>query len=369
MSNKVAIIGTQGLPAQYGGFETLVENLIGDNCPYNVKYTVFCSAKDLETRYDKYKGARLRYIPLRANGVQSIPYDILSFMKAFNRYDVVLVLGVSGCIFLPVFRLFFRGKLLVNIDGLEHKRGKWGFFTKRFLWLSEYMAIKFAHKIIVDNKGIQDYVTEAYRKESELIEYGGDHAYREVTEEEQTKVLQQYKIERKDYALAICRIEPENNCHLILEAFSITGFPIVFVGNWEISRYSNDLRKNFDAFSNIRFINSLYDLDSLYALRKNCRFYIHGHSAGGTNPSLVEAMYIGAPVFSFDVNYNKETTENEAVYFGTASELISLINEVEQQDLNRIGNRMKIIAGKRYKWEIIAKKYGYAYQFKNRDIY
>jgi glycosyltransferase involved in cell wall biosynthesis len=301
--------------------------------------------------------------------MQSIAYDIISFTKVFSGYDVVLVLGVAGCIFLPIFRLFFRGKLLVNIDGLEHKRGKWGYFTKRFLWLSEYLAVKFAHKIIVDNKGIRDYVTKAYGKDSELIEYGGDHAYRQTSEEEQKKVLQQYKIVSKSYALAICRIEPENNCHLILEALSRTGFPIVFVGNWEISTYSNELRTRYRSFSNIIFINSLYNLDSLYTLRKNCRFYIHGHSAGGTNPSLVEAMYIGAPVISFDVIYNRETTENEALFFKTASELMSFIDEIENQDLNLIGNRMKMIAEKRYTWEIIAKKYGHAYQFKNRDIY
>jgi glycosyltransferase involved in cell wall biosynthesis len=358
---KVAIIGTQGVPAQYGGFETLVENLIGKNCPSDIQYTVFCSGKDYQTRLNYYNGAILKYIPFKANGIQSIPYDIYSFIKVLWGYDVVLVLGVSGCVFLPVFRLFYKGNIIVNIDGLEHRRGKWGKLTKRFLRFSEYMAIQFANTIVVDNKGIQDYVATTYRKNSTLIEYGGDHSFREVPEETQTKILQYYAIEEKRYALAICRIEPENNCHLILEAFVQTKHPIVFVGNWDISKYSRDLKLQYEECSNVHFINSLYDLDSLYTLRIHCRFYMHGHSAGGTNPSLVEAMYLGAPIVSFDVNYNRETTENEAIYFGSVNDLESIIQRIPDYDLVSLGDKMKTIAEKRYTWDVIAKKYVQTY--------
>ena len=102
---KVAIIGSQGIPANYGGFETLVENIIGDNCSDDIQYTVFCSSKDMPSNIKEHKGARLKYVPLRANGVQSIPYDILSMMRSICGYDTILILGVSGCIFLPVFKL------------------------------------------------------------------------------------------------------------------------------------------------------------------------------------------------------------------------------------------------------------------------
>lgn len=358
---KVAIIGTQGVPAQYGGFETLVENLIGKNCPSDIQYTVFCSGKDYQTRLDYYNGATLKYIPFKANGIQSIPYDIYSFIKVLWGYDVVLVLGVSGCVFLPVFRMFYKGNIIVNIDGLEHRRGKWGTMTKRFLRFSEYMAIKFANTIVVDNKGIQEYVAATYGKDSTLIEYGGDHAFREVSQEAQTKILEYYGIEEKSYALAVCRIEPENNCHLILEAFAQTKHSIVFVGNWDISQYSRDLKLLYNGYSNIHFINALYDLDSLYTLRTHCRFYMHGHSAGGTNPSLVEAMYLGAPIISFDVNYNRETTENEAVFFSSVNELESIIQHIDRYNLLAVGSKMKMIAEKRYTWDIIAKKYVQTY--------
>lgn len=182
---QVAIIGTQGVPARYGGFESLVENIIGENCPADIHYTVFCSSKDLSSRDSSYKGCSLKYIPLHANGSQSIPYDIISLCKAVRGYDVVLVLGVSGCSFLPIFRLFFRKRLIINIDGLEHRRDKWGRVARWILRFSESMAVRYADVVISDNKGIQDYVRETYHKESALIAYGGDHVWRNLSKETQ----------------------------------------------------------------------------------------------------------------------------------------------------------------------------------------
>lgn len=356
MAKKIAIVGTQGIPARYGGFETLAENLVRENHSMDIQYTVFCSAKDLKTRLSYYKNALLKYIPLRANGVNSIPYDILSLIRSIWGYDVVLVLGVSGCIFLPFFCLFFRGKLIINIDGLEHRRGKWNRFAQRFLRFSESMAVKFANIIVVDNKGIQDYVSETYQKSSSLIAYGGDHVLREVSNERQNEILLYYGIEKKEYSLAICRIEPENNSHLILEAFAQTSNSIVFVGNWKISKYSRDLRNKYEPYSNIHFIDSLYDLDSLYVLHKNCKFYIHGHSAGGTNPSLVEAMFFGNPIFAYDCIYNKETTEYCANYFRSKDDLINLL-ALNYNDLANNGSAMVKVSNFRYAWEKIIKEY------------
>ena len=169
---NVAVVGIQGVPAQYGGFESLVENLIGDHKSEDIRYTVFCSGRDMKSRLAEYKGAELKYVPLRANGVQSIPYDMISFLRIPRKTDVILVLGVSGCLILPVFRLFCRKRMIINIDGLEHRRAKWGKLAKTFLKLSEKMAVRYADVIISDNKGIQDYVREEYGKESELIAYG-----------------------------------------------------------------------------------------------------------------------------------------------------------------------------------------------------
>lgn len=352
MLKRVAIIGTVGVPASYGGFETLVENIIGGNASEGIEYTIFCSSKSYTEQKAEYKGAKLKYVGLKANGAQSTPYDILSMMKTTNKYDVALILGVSGCIFLPIFRLWFRNKLIVNIDGLEHRRGKWGKFAKWFLRKSEAMAMRYADVIISDNKGIQDYVTEVYHKESALIAYGGDHVERLVANEVQEKVLKEYGVEKDDYAISVCRIEPENNCHVLLEAFSKSDKKLIYIGNWERSEYGRSLKEKYSKYPNINIHKPEYDLDTLYALRSHAAMYIHGHSAGGTNPSLVEAMFFGKPILAFDVVYNRATTDEQAYYFKDSESLLKLIS---QNGMN--GEAMKSVAEKQYTWKKIASQY------------
>lgn len=349
---KVAIVGTQGVPATYGGFESLVDNLLGENCPEDIQYTVFCSGKDMPDRRTAYKGAQLKYIPLRANGIQSVPYDIMSMCKCLRGYDVILVLGVSGGLFLPMFHLLNSKKLIINIDGQEYKRAKWGKFAKWILRISEAMAVKHADIVIADNKGIQDYVTETYRKPSTLICYGGDHVKRDLTKDFTDSTLQKYGLSAGEYAITVCRIEPENNCETVLEAFSRSGDTLVYIGNWGHSEYSEELRNRYSKFKNIHILDAIYDLDVLYALRSNARIYVHGHSAGGTNPSLVEAMFFGMPIIAYDVVYNRETTENEAYYFANADELIKVLG-----NRNLDGTAMKEIAARRYNWKTISKQY------------
>lgn len=350
---KIAIVGIQGVPAKYGGFETLVENIIGENCSPDVQYTVFCSKKDYATRPDSYKGAKLKYVPLfHANGIQSTLYDICSMLSVWHGYDTVVVLGVSGCTFLPLFRLLYHKRLVVNIDGLEHRRAKWNGFTKSFLRFSEKMAIKYADAIIADNKGIQDYVTETYHKDSALIAYGGDHVLRNVPADRQKEILAQYGLAEKQYAVSVCRIEPENNCHITLEAFSKTGRHLVFIGNWERSNYGHEMKTCFAVYPNIQLLDAVYDLDILYTLRNHARWYVHGHSAGGTNPSLVEAMFFGCPILAYDVVYNRETTLNSAYYYKDSEELVALLCK---DDLD--GEEMRVIAEQHYTWKHIAEQY------------
>ena len=349
---KIAIIGTVGVPANYGGFESLVENLLGDNTSDKIEYTVFCSSKSYNKRLDSYKGARLKYIGLNANGAQSTLYDIVSMLKTTNKYDVALVLGVSGCIFLPIFRFWFKNKLIVNIDGLEHRRDKWGKFAKWFLRKSEAMAVKYADVVVADNKGIQDYVTETYHADSALIAYGGDHAERKVADDVQQQVLKDYGVEKNQYAISVCRIEPENNCHVILDAFSKTNKKLVYIGNWERSEYGRKLKREYSKFPNLIIHDPEYNLDTLYSLRSNAAMYIHGHSAGGTNPSLVEAMFFGKPIMAFDCVYNRATTDNKALYFSDSEQLSSII---QKGDLN--GKPLAEVAKDCYTWRKIASQY------------
>jgi glycosyltransferase involved in cell wall biosynthesis len=289
---------------------------------------------------------------LRANGAQSIPYDILSFLKVPKSADVVLVLGVSGCLILPFYRLFSKKKLVINIDGLEHRMEKWGKMAKAFLKFSEKLAVRYADVVVSDNKGIQDYVKEEYGKDSVLIAYGGDHVIRDIDPSFEKDVLNRFSLEPGNYAVTVCRIEPENNCHVTLEAFSRTDKKLIFIGNWNRSEYGRELKEKYSKFSNIIIQDPIYDVDILYALRKYAGQYIHGHSAGGTNPSLVEAMFFGCPILAYGCVYNRESTSGKALYWADADEFVALLNDGDMD-----GTIMKQIAEEQYTWKKITKQY------------
>ena len=174
------------------------------------------------------------------------------------------------------------------------------------------------------------------------------------------EVLNEYSLKRNNYSFAVCRIEPENNIHMILAAFAQSEKEILFVGNWERSEYGLKLLSEYKQYTNIKMLSPIYDITTLYVLRSNCLFYIHGHSAGGTNPSLVEAMFFDKPIFAFNVIYNRETTENKANYFSTEDELKQLICSSDI-DYNSNAQSMYEIANRRYRWEKISKQYEILY--------
>ena len=162
------------------------------------------------------------------------------------------------------------------------------------------------------------------------------------------------------YAFKVCRIEPENNVHEILKAFSqLPKHTIVIIGNWQNSAYGKSLRQQFSPYSNIIMLDPIYNQKTLDMIRGNALVYIHGHSAGGTNPSLVEAMFLELPVVAYGVSYNKTTTEGKAIYFRNASELKKIIETVKIKQLKSLSATMKEIASRRYTWKVIADKYNY----------
>lgn len=354
MTNKVAIIGTVGLPSNYGGFETLVEFITKD-LNKNFDITVYCSATSYPKKLKNYNNCRLHYINLSANGIQSVLYDIRAIFHAIKHSDILLILGVSGCIILPLIKLFSNKKIIVNIDGVEWKRQKWNGLAKWFLKLSERLAVKSADAVISDNKVIQDYVRKTYDKNAHQIAYGGDHCGSIPLSNE---TLKKHPFLNSKYAFKVCRIEPENNIEMILEAFTqVDKIPLVLIGNWSSSDFGNKMRSQYGSLNNIYLLNPIYDQNILNQIRSNCEIYIHGHSAGGTNPSLVEAMMLGLPIFCYNVNYNIETTENRSRYFKTSSELIKLLESKNKINLSEIGEKMKSIALRRYKWSKISEKY------------
>ncbi len=353
---KLAIIGTVGLPARYGGFETLAEQLV-THLGEEFEITVYCSGKfySKAERATHYKGAKLKYLPLNANGIQSIPYDIISIIHASFKSDLLLILGVSGCILLPIVKFFTRKRFFVNIDGIEWKRDKWGKLIKTFLRYSEIMAVESAEGIITDNEVISKYLKATYNYDSYLIEYGGDQAKPvAITESAST----QYPFLKDKYMFGVCRIEPENHIHLIVEAASKQDkYPLVMVGNWDNSEYGQQIREQYKGVAHIHLLDPIYEPIALNTLRSNCFLYLHGHSAGGTNPSIVEAMNLGLAVVAFDVGYNRESTENKALFFNTTEQLLQIISSITDQQQQELAGEMKFIAKRRYTWKIIAGKY------------
>jgi len=171
-------------------------------------------------------------------------------------------------------------------------------------------------------------------------------------------MLHEMSTDNQFYAITVCRIEPENNTHLVLEAFSRqTELPLVAVGNWKNSEYGLGLLEKYAGFPHIHLLDPIYDSEKINALRSNAFVYVHGHSAGGTNPSLVEAMFLSLPVFAFDCVYNRYTTENQCVYWSNADELYAYISQYENAKLAGIGKNMKLIADNRYRWNTIVAKY------------
>ena len=357
---SVAIIGVVGVPAAYGGFETLADEFIQytEQNGLSSEFVVYCSGQKPDGPLN-YFGAQRRFIAISANGISSIFYDILTCLHAWwCGANKLLILGVSGAPILLFLRLFTRVELITNVDGVEWKRAKWNGLARTYLRLAEWLAVRCSHHVIADNQGIQDYLEEAYGCTSTVITYGGDHALRGEAVDLPFRVPDRY-------AISLCRVEPENNVHLILEAFvDSSPLPLVFVGNWDASPYGRELFKRYEDRDNLILLKPIYDQNLLYTLRHEACAYVHGHSAGGTNPSLVEMMHFGIPVIAFDCNFNRYTTDGEAFYFGSADDLSLLLTEIfDKGDKSdgplsaSVGYKMANIAKTRYVWSGVGERY------------
>jgi len=350
---NVAVIGIVGLPSNYGGFETLVDQLCRAGFSKQHKVTVFCSShkRSSTIKMPEYFDAKLNYLPIPANGSLSVLYDVLSILLSIGRCQSLLVLGVSAGLFLPFFRLFFR-RIVVNIDGLEWKRQKWGLLAKWFLRLSEWVAIRASDVVIADNQAILEYVNQVHSGVNvKLIEYGGDHVARLKPAFSRGF---DFKLPEK-YACAVCRIEPENNIHLILNGFVGSGVPLVMVGNWDSSEYGMSLKRRYEVLDGFHLFNPIYDLDVLNRIRGGSQLYVHGHSAGGTNPSLVEAMRYELDILAYDVIYNRYTTEGYAAFFRDATEIKSFL--VGFQSSSYFPRKPPESLLERYSWRRICRMY------------
>jgi len=353
---KIAIVGSVGLPPRYGGFETLAAALIQAAAAEGMAelFTVYCSApQSAVPRPSQYHGAALRYLPIRANGAQSILYDTASLIDAARSgADRVLLLGVSGAVALPMFRRVSKAQLVVHPDGIEWRRDKWSSVARKVLHWSEQRAIACADTVISDNPAITRYLQETYAIEPVEIAYGGDQAQHDPPGDISALDLP------ADFALTIARIEPDNQIELILDAFAaLPAQHLVVVGNWDHSSEALRLRARYANVRNLHLLDPIHDQSRLRALRERATFYIHGHSAGGTNPGLVEAMHAGLPIAAFDCVFNRATTENAAVYFTDQTSLRALVPALTAPDAAAQGARLADIAQRNYRWSDVTAAY------------
>ena len=351
---KVAIVGSVGLPANYGGFETMVYYLTKEQNP-NIEYTVYCEAAKKRNRLSSFHNAKLVYLPFKANGVQSIPYDIVSLFLSWKRFDIIIILGTPGCFILPFLNLFGKSKTVVNFGGLEWRRDKWGKLGKAYLKWTEKIALNNCSVIVADNQFFCDYIKKTYNKKSVLIEYGGDHT---TNRECSREILDKYPYLNMEYDVSVSRAQEDNNLHLILEAYKQTpNRRLVLISNYNKFSYGRLLKDTYQDVPNIIMQDAVYDLEELDTIRSNANLYIHSHSFCGTAPSLVEAMNLALPIVAFDVPANRFTTESKALYFKDVEDLKRVLNSLNEKQIVSNSEQMKEIAIRRYSWAAIREKY------------
>ena len=351
---RVAIIGTNGIPSNYGGYETLVEYLT-KYLSKKFDFIVYCS-KDQPTRIKEHNGAKLVYFPLKANGWQSIIYDIITLMHASFKTDTIFYLGLGAGFMVPILRIF-KKKIIVNHGGLnEWERTKFNIIQRLILKMGHSIGGKYASLNIADNFQLRDSLAKNFGIDSTTIRYGGDHAKPvEVNDDLRKK----YPFLNYNYYINVSRAQIDNNLHLVLDAFKANPEKnLVLISNWSVSSYGINLKKEFSSkYSNIILLDAIYNSKVINAIRSNAIAYIHSHSYCGTSPSLVEAMSLGLPVISFDVPTNRETTQNKAIYFSSMHELIKLLYEIKPEKLLKCGYDMKRIAEEEYTWDKISSLY------------
>jgi len=335
---KIAILGTRGIPNNYGGFEQCAENLSVSLVENGYDVTVYST--DSHPYQSKiFKGVNIikKYCP--ENNIGSAAhfiYDFICLKDALKKeFDVIFEFGYQSVAISFLLLPIKKSVIVTNMDGLEWKRAKWSPYVKKLTKWFEKIASKKSTFLISDNKGIQDYIKQKYNKESVMIPYGADKV--NPTKE----LLTKYNVKIEEYFLLIARLEPENNIEMILDGFLISESPISFlvVGNTETS-YGKYLQDKY-ILGNIVFLGSVFNKEHLDSLRKFAKVYFHGHSVGGTNPALLEAMAAQAFIFAHNNVFNRDVLEDNAFYFNNSNEVQQLLNclkDIEKSKKEKISN-------------------------------
>lgn len=356
---KVAILGTRGIPNGYGGFEQFAEFFSEGLVKKNINVTVYNPHYHFADN-NNFKNVNIihKWCPEDKFGAFAhYIYDYLCLKDAIRKnFDIIIELGYATVAPSFVVTDFKKSKIITNLDGLEHKRSKWNFITKKIIKISEKIAVEKSHYLISDNSGIRDYFLNEYGKESTAIPYGSDIFDTKNLNENH---LENYSLNQKGYFMSLGRIEPENNLDMILSGFkdSNSSLKFIVVGNHN-NKFGNYLKNKYKN-TNIHFLGAIYDIDIVNNLRFFSKIYFHGHSVGGTNPSLVEAMGSSALIASHDNIFNKAVLKNDALYFENSNDVKEIINNCEINDkrlTDFITNNLKKVESD-YNWKKIINDY------------
>ena len=374
---NVFIIGSKGIPANYGGFETFVEKLTEKQVNKSIKYHVACLS-DNNNEFE-HNGARCFNVKVPNIGAaKAVYYDIVAlkecikYIKKNNiKNSIVYILACRIGPFIGYYKKQLKKlgvTLFVNPDGHEWKRAKWNAAIRQYWKVSERLMVKHADLLICDSINIEKYIKEDYKKynpKTTFIAYGADIEKSKLSDNDETllKWYKEKRVKAKEYYLVVGRFVPENNYETMITEFmkSNTTKDFVLITNVEQNKFYEQLRKKtgFDKDSRIKFVGTVYDQELLKKIRENAYGYFHGHEVGGTNPSLLEALATTDLNILLDVGFNREVAMDGALYFnkeeGSLCKLID--NELDNKVILNLGIKAKDRIVEEYSWINIVDKY------------
>jgi len=354
---KLYILGTRGIPANHGGFETFAEKLSIYLVNRNWNVYVYTQKVKKTKLINKWKKINLINIKVKnKNALSSVIFDYKSILHASKQKGIFLILGYNTAIFNIILN-FKRKFSIINMDGFEWKREKWHIIIKIWFYINEFFGMIFSNVAIADNPHIKNYLFNKYRSNKiTMIPYGADtKIYNSLN------VLKKYNIKKKRYGLIIARPEPENSVDQIIRVFSQKkrNIKLIVLGNYDFknNKFHEKIKKTCS--DKVIFLGSIYDKKIISTLRINSLFYIHGHKVGGTNPALVEALATKCSIIAYDNPFNRWVAKNAALYFNNDNSLEKNINLlINNKALN---SKLSINSYKRFtdnfKWKKILSKY------------
>lgn len=353
---SIAIIGTRGIPNHYGGFEQVAQYLAVGLVSKGHQVTVYNSS-DHPYKQNEWKGVKIIHCydaEKRIGTAGQFIYDLNCIRNARRKnFDVMLFLGYTSS---SVWgRLFPENAVIIsNMDGMEWKRSKYSGPVRKFLLYAEKLAVRYSHYLIADSTAVQLYLYKKYSIQSRYIPYGAA-----ITEEPDETVLKFFRLEKYSYYMLMARMEPENNIDMILEGFCKTGSDkkFIVVGNMN-NAFGKKVLAKYGKDDRLLFVGAIFDENKVNAIRAFCKLYFHGHSVGGTNPSLLEAMAGKALIAAHENEFNRAVLQKDAFYFRSADEVTQLVNAVASTEEKAImlGNNLRKIKDQ-FNWPAITDAY------------